>query len=683
LHRRIIGIKKISNFDGGLLFSNKRHCIIFLPSTMGFIRFEKNQLINLEYSLNKEMLRSNRAGSFSCTTIIGCNTRKYHGLLVCPQPMLNNANHVLLSKVDETIIQHDAEFNLGINRYPGTYNPRGHKYVRDFSADILPKITYRVGGVVFTKETLFITQEEKVMIRYTLVEAQSPTMVRIKPFLAFRNIHELSKKNIYLNTKYEVVPNGIRTRMYDGYSFLYMQFSRAHAEYVHAPDWYNDLEYYNEQERGYEFREDLYVPGFFEFSMKKGESIIFCAGTEPVKPLAITRSFNKEIKNRVPRDSYENSIDNAAGQFFYQRGKETDIVAGFPWYDRIGRFTFMALPGLSLAREAMFICRQVIDTMVKEMKGPFFPETGRANNTSFLSADTSLWFIWALQQCCYTKEEKAATWKKYGKVVRNILESYAGGNDFIEMHENKLLHIDDFHPGLTWMNAVANGKYVTPRYGYVVEVNALWHNAIVFAVEAADTAGETTFVKKWSPLPPVIRDSFADTFWNESLECLYDFVHDGVPDLNIRPNQVIAASLPNSPLSELMIKNVLDVIKGRLLTPKGLRTLSPENPLYRGRYSGNEEHRNLALHQGTVHPWLLGHFAEAYLKIYQTQGVEFVEFLYDSFRDEMTEHGIGTISELYDGDPPHPGKGAISFAASVSELVRMRWMIDKYLKGKK
>ncbi len=644
---------------------------------MGFIEFDKTELINLEYSLDKEMLRSNRAGSYSCTTIIGCNTRKYHGLLICPQPLLGNTIHVLLSKVDETIIQRDAEFNIGINKYPGSYNPKGHKYVRDFETDLIPKITYRVGGVVLTKETLFISEEQKVMIRYTLVEAQSPTTIRIKPFLAFRNIHELSKKNIYLDTKYTPVPNGIKTCMYDGYSPLYMQLSKSKSEYVHTPDWFNDLEYFHEQKRGYEFKEDLYVPGFFEFPIKKGESVIFYAGTEEVNPPMISRSFNKEMKNRTPRNSYENSLVNSAEQFFYKQKNGVEIITGYPWYDRIGRYTFMALPGLSYAKNSEQVCSEVMQTMISQMKGPFFPETGRGETTSYASADTSLWFIWALQQCCCRKKNIADTWQSYGGVIKTIIESFAQGTDYIEMHENSLLHVNPDYPSITWMNAEVNHEPVTPRYGYVIEINALWYNAIMFAVEAAKKAKDNNFVSKWKAIADSIPNSFQNVFWNKEKGRLVDFVFEDFRFSRTRPNQIIAASLPYSPLSEEMLQKTVENVTKKLLTRRGLRTLTPENPLYKGKYAGTEQERNLALHQGTAHPWLLGHFSEAYLKIYGAKGISFVEKLYNDFQEDMIENGIGTISEIYEGDPPHAGRGAISFAPSVAELLRMKAMIDR------
>lgn len=650
---------------------------------MSFIEFDKNQLINLEYSLSKEMLRSNRAGSFSCHTIIGCNTRKYHGLLISPQPLLGNTPHVLLSKLDETVIQRDAEFNIGINRFPGTYNPKGHKYVRDFEADVIPKVTYRVGGVILTKETLFVTMQEKVIIRYTLVDAKSPTTIRIKPFLAFRNIHHLSKKNIYLDTKYQVVPNGIKTRMYEGYSDLYMQISKKKFEYIHVPDWYNDLEYYHEKERGYEDHEDLYVPGFFEIPIKKGESVLFCAGTQETNPLMISKNFKKELKVRTPRNSYGNCLKNSAEQFFYKHKQGTDITAGYPWYDRSGRYTFISLPGLSQAKSNVNACKEVLDTMIKQMSGPFFPETGRGENTSYYSADTSLWFIWAMQNCCCEGKERKEIWKEYGDIIKSILEAYAAGNQMFKLHSNGLIFISPEHPGLTWMNATIDGKSVTPRYGYVVEVNALWYNALNYAIELAKQDKDKAFVKKWTTISETARDSFESVFWIDHNEYLADFVFDSVQHKNVRPNQIFAASMPYSPLSDSRKLKVIDVIIKQLLTNKGIRTLSPEDSSYKGQYSGGENERDLALHNGTVYPWLLGHFAQAYLSIFKQSGLEYIKKFYENFHEDMTEVAIGSVSELYEGNPPHQSKGAISFAASVAELLRMRRMIKDLEKEEK
>ncbi|TVR40785.1 MAG: amylo-alpha-1,6-glucosidase [Bacteroidia bacterium] len=646
---------------------------------MGYIKFDKTQLINLEYSLDKEMVRSNRSGAFSCTTIVGCNTRKYHGLLISKQPQLDGEHHVLLSKVDESVIQRDAIFNLGVNKYPGKFHPKGHKYIRDFTADIIPVVTYRVGGVVLTKETMFVTEQEMVMIRYTLREAHSPTRLRLQPFLAFRNIHSLSKRNIYNDTKYTAITNGIKVRMYEGYPYLHLQLSKKGGEYVHAPDWYNDLEYVQEAARGYEAHEDLFVPGFFEVPIKKGESIILSASTAEVQPGSLTRLFNSELKKRIPRDSFRNSLLNTATQFFALKDNKASITAGFPWMGFSGRYTFISLPGLSLVESEKGICKKVIDNMVNRMNGPFFPESIIQNREIYHSADTSLWFFHALQHCMGNINQETL-WKHYGGVMEKILNGYAEGYDpAIHMNDEGLLWIDSSKPALTWMNAESNGRCHSARYGYVVEVNALWYNAIKFAVELASAANQEDFVDKWSPVEQKLKQSFPEVFWNEQLGYLTDFVTENGQDTRVRPNQVISVGLRYTPMPKNKIKKILDVAVQQLLTPRGLRSLSPRDPGYKGRYFGDTFSRDTAYHQGTVWVWPLGFFTNAWFKVYGRQGADFIKKLYTGFEETITENGIGTVSEIFEGDPPHKACGALSFAASLGELLR----IDRMLSGGK
>ncbi len=650
---------------------------------MSYIKFDKKQLVNLEYSLSRELIRSNRAGAYASVTLVGCNTRKYHGLLVVPQPALDDDNHVLLSNLDETVIQHEAEFNLGIHKYPGgVYYPRGHKYVNDFAMDPIPYAIYKVGGVVLKRERIFSQIADRFLIRYTLVDAHSPTRLRFKPFLAFRNVHRLSKANINVNNKYEKVPNGIRMKLYTGYSHLYLQFSKA-VEYTHVPDWNYNNEYQQEMERGYEYQEDLFVPGFFEVDIKKGESIVFCAGTEEIEPSAIKRNFNAEINKRIPRDNFENCLINAAQQFIVKKGKRTDVIAGFHWFGRWGRDTFIALPGLTLVPGEEKLFRAVIDTMIRDMKGPLFPNFGIKNKKAFNSADASLWFIWALQQYSNRYNNRQEVWKAYGSKIRNVLEGYrAGMPDYIHMQENGLIWAGQQGLALTWMDAVVNGKPVTPRNGLPVEINALWYNAVRYAIELAKDYGDKKFVKEWQPVADKIPDAFVSTFWYEEKSYLADYVNEDFRDLSVRPNQVIATSLPYSPLDEEKRRKVLDIVQKELLTPRGIRSLSPENPLYKGTCFGDHKSRDEAYHQGTAWPWLLGHFAEGYLKVYGKSGVPFIKSIYNGFEAVMTEHGIGTISEIYDGDPPHIARGAISQAWSVAELLRIYDMIKSMEAGK-
>ncbi|OFX84241.1 MAG: amylo-alpha-1,6-glucosidase [Bacteroidetes bacterium GWF2_33_16] len=651
---------------------------------MAYLNLNKDELINLEYSLKKEILSTNRAGGYCSTSIILCNTRKYHGLMVLPIKEFDDENHILLSSVDETIIQHGKTFNLGIHKFPGIgiYEPKGHKYINDFSYDPTPTLVYRVGGVVVKKELLFVHNEEHFMIRYTLLDAHSPTRLRIKPFLAFRNIHKLSKANLHANTKYKNVANGVKYKLYSGFPYLNMQLNKKN-EFVASPDWYYNIEYLEELNRGYDYQEDLFIPGFFEIPIKKGESVIFSASTSEIIPAGLTRKFEAELKRRLPKDSFENCLKNAASQFLVQRDKTTEIVAGYPWFGRWGRDTFISLPGLTLCAGDIKSCKQVLDTMTHELKGGLFPNIGKNHNAAFNSVDAPLWFFWSLQMYAKALGNNKTVWHDYGKKMKQILGNYRKGMDFnIKMHHNGLIWQGEHGRALTWMDAVVDGKPVTPRCGYAVEINALWYNAICFTLQLAKEFGDSAFTKEWENIPGLIKKSFTDIFWFEEKQYLYDLVDNEISDKSVRPNQVFAVSLPYSPLEETQMKGVLTVIEKELLTPKGLRTLAPKNPKYHGRYEGNQAERDNAYHQGTAWPWLLGHFAEANFKVYGTDAIPLAENIINNFREDMTKYGLSTIPEIYDGDPPQHSRGAISQAWSVGEILRTYCMLQEYKKIK-
>ncbi len=650
---------------------------------MSYIAFDKKQLVNLEFALDRELLRSNRLGGYASTTIAGCNTRKYHGLLVVPQPWLDSDNHVLLSSLDETIIQHNAEFNLGVRMYPnGVYEPRGHKYLESFSAEPIPKITYRVGGVILEKEMIFAEAEARLLVRYTLVEARSQTTLKLKPFLAFRNVHQLSKANYNLNNRYEEAPNGVSWQMYGGYSRLFMQFSKK-TEYVHIPDWYYDVSYIREKERGFPAEEDLFVPGFFEMPIKKGESVVVSIGLEEKAVSGFKKQFTAETSKRVPRDTFANCLLNSAEQFVVKDKQKTAIMAGFPWFGTWGRDTFIALPGLSLLRDDVNTFKAVINTMVGSLQGPLFPNIGRNNQPDYASADAPLWFFWTLQQYADSKPRKTEVWKKYGKKIQLILNGYIEGTEFnIRMLDSGLIHAGMPGMALTWMDVVSKGRPVTPRTGLAVEVNALWYNALRFASELAGKAGETDLANKWNDLADKVAASFVATFWNNEKKYLADYVNGDFADVSVRPNMLFAVSLPYSPLDEEKQAAVLAVVKSELLTSRGLRSLAPKNPLYKGHLTGDQDERDHAYHQGTVFPWLAGHFCEAWLKLYGKSGLQLVEDIFNGFESAIFEGGIGNVSEVYDGDPPHEARGGISQAWNVAELLRIRKMIDTYKKQK-
>jgi predicted glycogen debranching enzyme len=646
---------------------------------MSYIKFDKTKLINLEYSLSRELIRSNRSGAYAGTTIVNSNTRKYHGLLVVPQTGIDNNLHVLLGALDETVIQHDAEFNLGFRKYPGgLWQPKGHKYIRDFESDPIPSIIYRVGGVVLKRESLLATKEDQILLRYTLVDAHSPTTLRFSPFLLFRSVHHLSKANIFADSNYDPEKNGISMRLYSGYSRLYMQFSKE-AQYVHFPNWYYNIEYIREQERGYEYSEDQFVPGYFELPIQKGESIVFAAGLKPTTPERLPALFNREIKGRIPRNNFENCLINSAQQFFVDRDGRSEIHAGFPWYGRFGRDTFMALPGLTLQTGNPKGFRSVMNAMVEEMNGPLFPHTGHGKSTTYHSIDAPLWFFWAVQQ--YTKHtaDWTGAWKQWGKAMLQVIEGYKAGTAFnIRMNDLGLIEGDGQGVPLTWMDAVVDGKPVTLRAGMAVEVNALWYNALCYFAELAAKNDQVEPAKQCSILAAQVKTSFTEVFWNHRKRYLFDYVQGTHREEAIRPNQVIATSLPYTPLSNEQIRLILDLVKTVLLTPRGLRSLSPHHPDYKGDYFGNQSQRDQAIHQGTVWPWLSGHFLEGWLRIYGEQGLQFAKNHYRGFEDTIAEDGLGSISEVYEGNPPHRAGGAISQARSVAELLRIHGLLKSY-----
>jgi len=646
---------------------------------MSYINFDKTQLINLEYSLKKEILRSNRSGAYAFTTIIGCNTRKYHGLLACPVDTLGGTTHMFLSSLDETIVLKEQKFNLGIHKYPGCFYPKGHKYLTDFSVEPNLNLIYNIGGIILKKEFILITHEDRILIKYTILESPSSIKILFYPFLAFRSIHSLSKANLYANTKYKPITNGIKIRLYDTYPYLFIQFSKK-VNYIHAPNWYYNIEYPEERERGYEYHEDLLVPGYFEATLKNKESIVFSAGLDEVKVMGLKVLFDKEVKSRIKRDTYEKCLINAAQQFIVKRKKEINIIAGYPWFGVWGRDTFISLPGILLTLNDLKTYKEILNTQIKKMKGPFFPNCCIGEEINYNSVDAPLWFIWALQIYAHNTGDLRKIWKEYKGVIKKILYSFKEGTENnIKMHENGLLWQGVKGSALTWMDAIVDGMPVILRHGYAVEINALWYNAICFAISCAKISKDKTFLIDWIKIPELIEENFLKTFYDEEKGYLADVVNEDGVDWSLRPNQIFAISLPYSPIKDIEIKiKILDIITKELLTPKGLRTLSPRHPQYKGKYYGNQKERDLAYHQGSVWPWLLGAYVESLFKIYGKKALPQAEKIFYGFEEDMTEYCIGTINELYDGDPPHNPGGAPSQAWSIAELLRIKLMIDNY-----
>ena len=644
---------------------------------MSYLRFEKAVMTNLQESLRRELLRTNRSGAYSCSTIVDCNTRKYHGLLVVPVPELDDENHVLLSSLDVSVIQHGAEFNLGLHKYQGNnFSPKGHKYIREFDCDKVPTTLYRVGGVLLRKEVVFQHYEDRILLRYTLVDAHSATTLRFKPFLAFRSVRQFTHENSTASREYHPVTNGIRTCMYAGYPDLYMQFSKKN-EFVFQPDWYRGVEYPKEQERGYASNEDLYVPGYFEMSIKKGESIVFAASTSAISTTGMKALFEEEVQERSPRDNFFHCLVNAAHQFHKREKEDRYLLAGYPWFKCRARDTFISLPGLTLAIDEQDYFELVMQTAMRGLREFMNGEPLSVSIYEIEQPDVLLWAVWAIQQ--YAKHAgKEACAERYGDLIDEIID-YIRDAKHPNLHpdDNGLLYSNGRDKAVTWMNSTANGRPVVPRSGYIVEFNALWYNALRFAAAMAADKGNAERAAELEEHAEVCKESFIDTFLNQ-YGYLLDYVDGAAMDWSVRPNMIFAAAFDYSPLNQEQKKSVLDVCTRELLTPKGLRSLSPKSGGYNPMYVGPQTQRDYAYHQGTAWPWLGGFYMEACLKLYRRTRLSFIERQMVGYEDEMNYHALGTISELFDGNPPFHGRGAMSFAMNVAEILRTLKLLEKY-----
>ena len=464
--------------------------------------------------------------------------------------------------------------------------------------------------------------------------------------------------------------------MYAGYPDLYMQFSKKN-EFHFVPDWYRGVEYPKEQERGYASNEDLYVPGYFEMDIKKGESIVFAASTSEIKTGGLKALFTKEVEERAPRDNFFHCLVNAAHQFHKRESNdERYLLAGFPWFKCRARDTFIALPGLTLAIEEQDYFELVMKTAGRELRN-FMKGKPVKMITEMEMPDVPLWAIWAVQQ--YAKEAgEQKAFKKYGKLITDIVKFIEDGNHpnlFLE--ENGLVRIEGREKAMTWMNSTANGRPVVPRTGFVVEMNALWYNALKFCAKLANFNKDEKAVEHLESMAAKTKESFVATFLND-YGYLYDYVDGNMIDWSVRPNMIFAVALDYSPLAQDQKKSVLDICTRELLTPKGLRSLSPKSGGYNPMYVGPQTQRDYAYHQGTAWPWLGGFYMEACLKLYKRTRLSFVERQMVGYEDEMMFNCLGTIPEMSDGNPPFRARGGMSFAMNVAEILRTLNMLEKY-----
>lgn len=648
---------------------------------MSFLKFNKAELVNLSYSLKREILGANKTGAYFNTTIVNCNTRRYHALLAVTLDRFGGGRFILLSDLDESLVISGKQFNIGIHCYGDVYEPRGHKYVIDFDAVPIPQITYSIGGVKFRKSYMLVPDRDQLLVKYEVLESNASVKLKVKPFLSFRNSNDLTHRNDVADTSSSPVQNGISCCMYEGFPSLNLQMSRKNVRFAPQPDWYMNVTYSDEYRRGFDCREDLFTPGTFEAVLKPGESIVFSASIEEEKASGLSARFSRLMGEKWIAENYRDQMSICADRLVTNHNGRLKICAGLSWMGTgLLRETLQSVAGLTLyglKDPALF--EAVIDNLIEDNQERFFSRTTQV--------EAPLRLACVLQHYISSYGAEAARiWKKYGGTMRRVIESYMPGvRREVAMHPNGMLWAQVDGVALSWMNAYVEGRPVTERAGYQVETNALWYNAICFAVEMERRfhPENREFISFWDGIASLIKANFKNMFWCGQTGCLADYVGACGQNTDIRPNQLYAIWVDNSPLDEECYPSIMRVVENELVTSRGIRTLSPRDSKYRGVYEGSQVERDLSYHNGSTRIFLLDVYVGACFKMRGASFLKKAEWLIKGFYEDLNKHGVGCFSELYDGDPPHEPHGAISSARSTAALLNIENMMDKYKEGAK
>ncbi|HUE03102.1 MAG TPA: amylo-alpha-1,6-glucosidase [Bryobacteraceae bacterium] len=623
------------------------------------IRFDRAACRNLDVALRREWLQTNGLGGYASSTIIGLNTRRYHGLLMAAtKPHVGRM--LLLSKLEETLVVDGRRYDLSANRYPGVVHPHGHLLLKEFRQDAFPVFVYEIEGLEFEKSVFMAPGENTSIIRYELrtpVRAIPATCtLELRPLIAFRDYHATTHENAALNPHFDVAADSVKLTPYSGLPSLYLNHSGADIQ--PSGCWFRNFEYDRERERGLDFHEDLFNPLVLVFDLRRDRSVSIAASTAA-----------RPARAEIPAPSGIPLLVRAAGQFIVQRGSQSSVIAGYHWFGDWGRDTMIALPGLTLATGRPEIAKSILLAFAahvdRGMLPNRFPDAGEA--PEYNTVDATLWFFEAVRALLEHTHDYDFVRTHLYDVLSEIVAWHARGTRYgIYLDHDGLLHAGEAGVQLTWMDAKIGDWVVTPRTGKPVEIQALWHNALRVMEDLAQRYGHADDSAYYRGLADRARASFVELFWNAAAECLYDVLDGDARDSSLRPNQIFAVSLFHKMLPPDKAKAVVDAIEKHLLTPYGLRTLAPGDPRYRGRYEGDPASRDGTYHQGTVWPWLLGPFVSAYSHVYGR-----APQCLDELQRYAAQEGLGQIPEVFDGDAPHRPGGCIAQAWSVAELLRV------------
>jgi len=633
---------------------------------------------NFHAATRYEWLETNGLGGWASSTIIGANTRRYHGLLVAAtQPPVGRM--VLLSKLDETAVVDGNNYALSVNQYPDVVHPTGNQYLSHFERTLFPVFEYSFGNVRIRKTIVALNGENTTLVLYEVLRAPAPFILELRPFVAARDFHGLGRANSAISSESEFAEGVFRIKPYESVPELFIQVPKA----TFQPDsqWYYNFEYAEERFRGLDYQEDLFTYGTFNVNLKLGEKLgVIISTGNPAKRSAF-KLFEKERKRReklhgkLPvQDDITKTLALAADQFVVKRGNDLfSIIAGYHWFADWGRDTMIALPGISLVTGRFNVAKRILRAFAASasqgMLPNRFPDVGE--EPEYNTVDATLWFFVAIYKYLQYSKDKEFVRDELLPLLIDIIKWHDNGTRYnIHVAEDGLLCSGEPGVQLTWMDAKVGDWVVTPRQGKAVEVNALWYNALMIMSELSREFGFGDEADRYTERAHKVAKVFTEVFWEEQNGYLYDCVDGDHKDAAIRPNQIFAISLPFALVSGKRAKQIFSVITEKLVTPFGLRSLSPDDSNYRPHYEGDPLSRDGAYHQGTVWSWLLGPYITALVKIEGTIGQKWAERIIEMMIPHLSDGCIGSISEIFDAESPHRQRGAVAQAWSGAEILR-------------
>lgn len=637
--------------------------------------FDARLCQNLGEASQREWLETNGLGGYASGTVAGLHTRRYHGLLVAAlRPPV--ARTLLLSKFEETLIVDGERFELSVNRYPDAIHPQGHRLLQRFHIDPFPVWTFLTCGVKLHKCVFMPHGENTVVVEYAIEGGLA--QLELRPLIAFRDYHATTHCNDALRPQLGISAGLVRIEPYAGLPPLHLAHNAAAVE--SGAGWYFRFQYEREKERGLDFEEDLFNACALRFELAEDTPARVIASTDVCDMRSVDQrrvaeqERRRQIAARSPStNALAISLTAAADHYVVRRGDFHTIIAGYHWFADWGRDTMIALPGLTLATKRYDAAKDILFAFTgylsEGMLPNRFPDAGE--NPEYNTVDATLWYFEAIRALAGYTGDAACVREHFYEHLKSIIEWHRRGTRYgIKVDDDGLLKAGEPGVQLTWMDARVGDRVVTPRNGKAVEIQALWYNALRITAAFAKRFGDTTAALALEESASIAAGSFNEKFWNAEAGCLYDVV-DSL-DASIRPNQLIAASLHYTMLNRERILSVVRVAERDLLTPMGLRTLSPSDPAYKPRYEGGVNERDSAYHQGAVWPWLIGPFVTAYLRAHghswdaRQQALRWLK----PFEAALTTSGLGHIGEIADGGPPHDQRGCIAQAWSVAEALR-------------